>query len=43
MGIDISYDHMVMHKLECCLSKNPQVNEQEVKELDKMLSHSARK
>jgi hypothetical protein len=26
MGMDISYDHIVMHKLEWCLGMNPQVN-----------------
>jgi hypothetical protein len=43
MGINISYDHIVMHKFDCCLGKNPQVNELEVMELDRMLSHSSRK
>jgi hypothetical protein len=43
MGIDGSYDHMVMHKLGWYLGMNPQVNELEVKELDGMLMHSSRK
>jgi hypothetical protein len=41
MGIDISYDHIVMHKLELCLGMNPQVDEKEVMELDSMLLHSS--
>jgi hypothetical protein len=43
MEIDISYDHIVMHKLECCLGMNPQVNGIKIIELNRMLSHSSRK
>jgi hypothetical protein len=42
MGLNRSYDHMMMHRLSCYLGMDPQVNEQEVMELDKMLSHSTR-
>jgi hypothetical protein len=43
MEIDITYDHMVIHKLEWYLGMNPQENELKVMELDRMLSHSSRK
>jgi hypothetical protein len=43
MEIDISYDHIVMHKLEWYLGMNCQVNEYKVMELNRMLLHSTRK